>query len=100
MKKIHLNSLLLGIILGILSITGASYLQQTFAQEEIPQLTETENTAPPPSSETTSVEASKDLTKEEVDKKLDEILKTQEDLKKRLETILTQTRFLKASAGK
>ncbi len=40
------------------------------------------------------------LAQEEIDKKLDEILKSQKDMKKRVETILTQTQFLKAASGK
>jgi hypothetical protein len=101
MKKLHLQSIALGIVLGIICTAGAISIQHAFAEEtnsmEIKGPTPTPGPAPTPTA-TTPVEGQ--LTPEEMDKKLEEILESQKALQKRLETILVQTRFLKASSGK
>jgi len=80
MKRFNWFSLLLGIGLGIL--LGA-LLPQTLplvAQDPAPK-----------------AEA---LSAEEMDKRLDEILESQKGLMTKLESVTTQSQFLKASAGK
>ncbi len=81
MKKLHFSSLVLGAIIGLVLASMVHFVQPARAQES----TEQKKSA---------------LTDEEVDKRLDEILESQKELRKKLETIATQTRFLKASAGK
>lgn len=100
MKKLHLPSIILGISIGILCATGALSIQHLFAQEPVSM--EIKGGAPLNNltSSNTSSQAQASLTQEEIDKKLDEVLESQKALQKRLETILVQTRFLKASSGK
>lgn len=75
MKKIHLASLIAGLLLGLLIASGIPSLRTLHAEDDsIPRV--------------------------EVDKKLEEILTSQETLKKRIATIVEQTQFLKASSGK
>lgn len=100
MKKLHLQSIVLGMAIGIICTIGLVSIQHSFAQDtgsmEIKGTPPT--TEPTPSTPTT--ESTSKLTDEEIDKKLEEILESQKALQKRLETILVQTRFLKASSGK
>ncbi len=77
MKRIHLFSLTLGALLGL----GAAGLFQ------LPRLQAAE-------------EAKPGISQEELDKKYDELLEMQKDLNKRLDDVVTQTQFLKASSGK
>lgn len=70
--------MIIGIVFGFLIATSLPYLQPAFAQTDPKEA----------------------LSPEEVDKKLSEVLESQKELKKRIDNILTQTGFLKASSGK
>ena len=75
MKKIHFTSLIIGLVLGVILSTNLPFSRQAHAAEDgIPVA--------------------------EVDKKLVAILAAQEQLKKKIEDITTQTQFLKAASGK
>jgi hypothetical protein len=100
MKKLHLQSIALGIALGIICTAGAISIQHTFADETNSMEIKGGTPSNEPVAPTTSTPAEGQLTPEEMDKKLEEILESQKALQKRLETILVQTRFLKASSGK
>ncbi len=78
MKRLHLFSLFLGLVLGLLISTSLPFLQVSRAGDD----------------------KKEQLSPEEIDKRLDEILESQKDLKKRLDATLEQTRLLKATAGK
>ncbi len=78
MKQLHTFSLLVGITLGFLMASGLSYLQQTRAADDKKEV----------------------ISQEELDKNLDGILESQKGLIEHVETILIQTQFLKAAAGK
>ena len=78
MKTIHRFSLVLGLLLGFLAATALYHVPSLHAQE-----------------------ARKDaLTQEEIDKRLDDILLAQKAIMDRIDTIVTQTQFLKSSSGK
>ncbi len=74
MKKFHLTSLMIGLALGVLLSMGLPTHPARAVDDTLPR--------------------------EEVDKKLTEILASQDQLKKKIEEITTQTQFLKASSGK
>jgi hypothetical protein len=78
MNRIHRSSLALGVALGLLA---AAALQRV----------------PPLRAQDAKKEA---LSQEELDKRLDEVLEAQKKLLERLDTVTTQTQFLKASSGK
>jgi len=77
MKRIHLSSLILGVLIGL----GAIGLFQ------LPLLHAAEETKP-------------GITQEDLDKKYDEVLDMQKELAKRLDDVETQTQFIKAASGK
>ena len=78
MKTIHRFSLVLGLALGFLAAAALQQLPSLHAQDAKKET----------------------LSQEELDKRLDEILDTQKALLLRLDTITTQTQFLKAASGK
>lgn len=75
MKKIHPTSLIAGLLLGLLLASGLPALRVAHAEDD-------------------------SIPRAEVDKKLEEVLASQESLKKRIAAIVEQTQFLKASSGK
>ncbi|MBI4027578.1 MAG: hypothetical protein HY360_21505 [Verrucomicrobia bacterium] len=78
MKRIHAFSLLLGVSLGLLIAGAFPFLQRSLAED-----------------------AKKDaITQEELDKKLDEILDNQKEMRKRIDAVVEQTKFIKAAAGR
>lgn len=78
MKTIHRFSLVLGLVLGFLAASAVYQVPALRAQE-----------------------ANKDaLTQEELDKRLDDILAAQKALMERLDTVTTQSQFLKSASGK
>lgn len=80
MKRIHLSSLAFGVIIGFSLFYFLPLLQKTATAQD------------------TKKDAA--LSQEELDQRYDEILANQKELMSRIETITTQTQFLKASAGK
>lgn len=78
MKRLHRASLALGLTLGFLAATAVYQIPSLRAQDAKKET----------------------LSQEELDKRLDEILDAQKALLQRLDTITTQTQFLKASSGK
>jgi len=78
MKRFHYLSLIIGMVLGFVIASALPHAQNILAEER--------NAAA--------------LSEEELDKKLDELLESQKDLKKRIETVATQSQFLKAASGK
>ncbi len=77
MKRIQTFSLLLGITLGLTLAGAMPYVQKTFAEDK-----------------------KEAISQEELDRKLDDVLKDQGELKKRLEAVVTQTQSIKAASGK
>ncbi len=78
MNRIHRLSLALGAVLGFLAATALYQVPSLRAQD-----------------------AKKEgLSQEELDTRLDQILDSQKALMQHLETITTQTQFLKSSSGK
>ncbi len=78
MKRFHYLSLIIGMVLGFVIASALPHAQNIRAEEK--------KTAA--------------LSEEELDKKLDELLESQKDLKKRIETVTAQSQFLKAASGK
>ena len=78
MKQIHSLSMILGLAIGLLLGIITPYFQSSFAQDNKKEI----------------------MTQEEVDKKLDEVIESQKELLSHIETITTQTQFVKATAGK
>ena len=77
MKRIQTFSLLLGITLGLTLAGAMPYVQKAVAEDK-----------------------KEGITQEELDQKLDEVLKDQGELKKRLDSVITQTQSIKAASGK
>jgi len=78
MKQLHLFSLLLGLVIGLMSPCVLPCLRGTLLADDKKEI----------------------ISQEELDKNLDAILESQKELMKKLETITEQTQFLKASSGK
>ncbi len=78
MKHIHFFSLFLGIALGIFLTTSLPFTEVSHANEE----------------------KKEGLSAAEIDKRLDEILESQKELKKKLDSTLEQTGFIKIAIGK
>jgi hypothetical protein len=102
LKTIHSSSLFLGLFLGLLAASTAPYIHKAFADDTNTVHEITFKGAPTtPSIVPASTDTKKEvMSQEELDKKLDAVIESQKDLKARVETILTQSRFLKASSGK
>ena len=78
MKLVHPFSIFFGLIIGLLIAGAVPYFQSSLAQDDKKET----------------------MTQEEIDKNLDEILQSQKELLARIETITTQSQFIKATAGK